>query len=141
MKNEKSWFQTLISFASQCRWKMLFSVIGVFGGFVPFMGVYQILKGFIEANVKLSQIWYWCGVCAAGYVVKLVFFAISTILSHVSAYEILEIIRMEIADKLMKAPLGHVMDRRIGEIKTIVIDRVEAIEPVKGNIDRRKESV
>lgn len=120
---------------------MLFSVIGVIGGFVPFMGVYQILKGFIEANVKLLQIWYWCGVCAAGYVVKLVFFAISTILSHVSAYEILETIRMEIADKLMKAPLGHVMDRRIGEIKTIAIDRVEAIEPMKGNIDRREESV
>ena len=110
MKNEKSWFQALISFASRCKWKMILSVlcsvISVFGGFVPFIGVYQILKQFIEGNTEPSQILYWCSICVAGYAVRLVFFAISTILSHVSAYTILETIRMEIADRLMKAPLG-----------------------------------
>lgn len=132
MKNEKSWFQALLSFASRCKWKMILSVlcsvISVFGGFVPFIGVYQILKQFIEGNAVPSQILYWCGICVAGYVVRLVFFAISTILSHVSAYTILETIRMEIADKLMKAPLGDVMNRTIGQIKSVVVDRVEAIE-------------
>lgn len=133
MKNEKSWFQALISFASRCKWKMILSVlcsvISVFGGFVPFIGVYQILKQFIEGNTEPSQILYWCSICVAGYAVRLVFFAISTILSHVSAYTILETIRMEIADRLMKAPLGDVMNRTIGQIKSVVVDRVEAIEP------------
>ncbi|MEY8333595.1 ABC transporter ATP-binding protein [Lachnospiraceae bacterium 47-T17] len=108
---------------------VLCSIISVFGGFVPFLGVYQILKLFIAGDCDVSQILFWCGFCVAGYLVRLLFFAVSTILSHVSAYTILETIRMEIADKLMKAPLGDVMNKTIGQIKSVVVDRVEAIEP------------
>lgn len=133
MKGEQSWFQALLSFAARCKGKMILSVIcsiiSVFGGFVPFVGVYQILKLFIAGKVDTSGILFWCGICVAGYAVRLIFFAISTILSHVSAYTILETIRMEIADKLMKAPLGDVMNKTIGQIKNVIVDRVEAIEP------------
>ena len=133
MNKEQSWGQALLSFASRCKGKMILSVIcsiiSVFGGLVPFLGVYQILKLFIERNVTVRQILFWCGICVAGYLVRLLFFAISTILSHISAYTILETIRMEIADKLMKAPLGEVMNKTIGQIKSVIIDRVEAIEP------------
>lgn len=133
MKDEQSWFQALLNFAARCKGKMILSVlcsiISVFGGFVPFFGVYQILKLFIEENAEWSQILFWCGICIAGYAVKLLFFAISTILSHIGAYTILETIRMQIADKLMKAPLGDVMNKTIGQIKSVIVDRVEAIEP------------
>lgn len=133
MKEEQTWFQALLSFASRCKWKMILSVIcsiiSVFGGLVPFLSVYQILKQFIELNINVGQILFWCGIGVSGYILKLLFFAISTILSHVSAYTILETIRMEIADKLMKAPLGDVMNKTIGQIKSVVVDRVEAIEP------------
>ncbi len=133
MNKEQSWGQALLSFASRCKGKMILSVIcsiiSVFGGLVPFLGVYQILKLFIESSVSVEEILFWCGICVAGYLVRLLFFAISTILSHVSAYTILETIRMEIADKLMKAPLGEVMNKTIGQIKSVIIDRVEAIEP------------
>lgn len=133
MKNEQTWFQALLSFAARCKGKMILSVlcsiISVFGGFVPFIGVYQILKLFIAGTVDISQIVFWCAFCVGGYAIRLVFFAISTILSHVSAYTILETIRMEIADKLMKAPLGDVMNKTIGQIKSVIVDRVEAIEP------------
>lgn len=133
MKEKQSWFQALISFASRCKLKMILSVIcsviSVFGGLVPFLCVYQILRQFIDKSVSVEQILFWCGIGVAGYIVRLVFFAISTILSHVSAYTILETIRMEIVDKLMKAPLGNVMNKTIGQIKGVIIDRVEAIEP------------
>lgn len=133
MNTEQSWGAALLSFASRCKGKMILSVfcsiISVFGGLVPFLGVYQILKLFIEGNVSVKQILFWCGICVTGYLVRLLFFAISTILSHISAYTILETIRMEIADKLMKVPLGEVMIKTIGQIKSVIIDRVEAIEP------------
>lgn len=54
---------------------------------------------------------------------------ISTILAHISAYTILEGIRLKIADRLMKAPLGEVMGRRIGYLKNIIMDKVEDLEP------------
>lgn len=133
MKNEQTWFQALLSFASRCQGKMIVSVlcsiISVFGGFVPFLGVYQILKLFIEGKENVTEILFWCGICIGGYFIRLVFFAASTILSHISAYTILETIRMEIANQLMKAPLGEVMNRTIGQIKSVIVDRVEAIEP------------
>lgn len=133
MKKKESWFQALLLFASRCKWKMILSVIcsiiSVFGSFLPFLGAYQILKQFIEVNIDVKQILFWCSIGIVGYIVKLIFFAISTILSHVSAYTILETIRIEIADKLMKAPLGEVMNKTIGQIKSVVVDRVEAIEP------------
>lgn len=130
---ENSWFIALLKFASRCKWKMIFSVItsiiSVFGGLVPFLAVYQILKGFIEQTIVSKNIIYWCLIGIAGYVIKLLFFAISTILSHISAYTILETIRIQIANTLMKAPLGDVMNKTIGQIKGVIVDRVEAIEP------------
>lgn len=133
MKKEQTWIQALLSFASRCKGKMMISVlcsiISVCGGFVPFIGVYQIIKLFIEGGIDSYKILFWCGISISGYIVRLVFFAISTILSHISAYTILETLRMEIADKLMKAPLGDVMNQTIGKIKNVIVDQVESIEP------------
>lgn len=133
MGSNVTWFQALLFFAARCKGKMflsvLCSIVSVFGGFVPFFGVYQILQLFIAGEGEGSQILFWCGICTAGYLVRLVFFGASTILSHVGAYTILESIRMEITDKLMKAPLGEVMNKTIGQIKSVIVDRVEAIEP------------
>lgn len=133
MEKKQSWIKTLFSFAYGCKGKMILSVItsvvSVLGGLVPFFGVYKILKLFIEDTVNMHELLYWVGICVLGYTIKLVFFGISTILSHVSAYEILQEIRMRIANKLMKAPLGEVTSKTIGEIKNVIIDRVEAIEP------------
>ena len=38
-------------------------------------------------------------------------------------------IRLKIANRLMKAPLGEVMGRRIGYLKNIIMDKVEDLEP------------
>lgn len=133
MKKKQSWFKALLSFAARCRWKMILSVlcsvISVLGGLVPFLGVYQIFIQFIEGSAEMERILYWCGICVLGYGIKLLFFAISTVLSHISAYTILETMRMQIADRLIKAPLGEVMNRTIGQVKGVLVDRVEAIEP------------
>ena len=132
MKKE-SWVKTLLSFASPCKGKMILSVIcatvSVVGGFIPYLGVYQILRLFMEEQALWSEVVFWGGICLAGYVVKVLFYGISTELSHVSAYTILEGIRMKIADRLMGAPLGEVTAKPIGGIKSTIVDRVEDIEP------------
>ena len=67
-------------------------------------------------------------VCLAGYIVKLIFYAISTMLAHFSAYTILESMRLKIADRLMKTSLGTVLNQPVGKLKNVIIDRVETIE-------------
>ena len=97
--------------------------------FIPFWAVYEILLAFINQNVTLNGILIWCLVGAAGYLLRVACHGISTILAHISAYTILEGIRLKIADRLMKAPLGEVMGRRIGYLKNIIMDKVEDLEP------------
>ena len=134
MKQQKdNWVKILFSFAAPCKGKMALSVfcaiLSVAGGFIPFWAVYEILLAFINQNVTLNGILIWCLVGAVGYLLRVACHGISTIMAHISAYTILEGIRLKIADRLMKAPLGEVMGRRIGYLKNIIMDKVEDLEP------------
>lgn len=131
-KQNESWMKTLFSFAKPCKGKLVLSVlcaiISVFGGFVPFLGVYRILEGFIEGTIHIQSILFWCGISAGGYFIRIVFYGISTMLSHISAYTILEGLRLQISNRLMLAPLGEVMNKRIGKLKNIIVDKIDTIE-------------
>ena len=130
---ERTWLSILLSYAGPCRGKMAASValavVSVAGGFVPYLGVYQILRLFVERRAGLEGILLWCGVCLAGYAVKVAGYALSTMLAHVSAYTILEGLRLQVADRLMGAPLGEVESRPIGAMKSTIVDRIEDVEP------------
>ena len=130
---ERTWLGILLSFAAPCRGKMaasvLFAICSVAGGFVPYLGVYQIIRLFLERRADWEGILFWCGVCLAGYAVKVAGYALSTTLAHVSAYTILEGLRLRAADQLMGAPLGEVESRPIGAMKSTIVDRIEDVEP------------
>ncbi len=132
-QSKENWLKILLSFASPCKGKMLLSVlcagISVAGGFVPYYAVYRILLLFIQRIEDWNTILFWCLIGAGGYLVKVLFYGISTVLSHISAYVILEGLRLKIADRLMQAPLGEIMNRRIGYLKNIIMDKVENVEP------------
>ena len=130
---ERTWLGILLSFAAPCRGKMAASVVlailSVAGGFVPYLGVYQIIRLFLERQASWEGILFWCGVYLAGYAIKVAGYALSTMLAHVSAYTILEGLRLQAADRLMGAPLGEVDSRPIGAMKSTIVDRIEDIEP------------
>ena len=129
---EKSWIKTVFSFASQCRGKITLSVlcacISVGAGLIPYLGVYRIITMFIGGTAQWHAVTRWCVVAVCAYAIRFLFYGISTTLSHVSAYTILENIRLGIAEKLMKAPLGTVIGDSVGRLKSILVDRVETIE-------------
>jgi len=62
------------------------------------------------------------------YAIRFLLYGISTSLSHISAYTILENIRLALAHRLMKAPLGTVIGESVGKLKSVLVDRVETIE-------------
>ena len=137
---ERTWLGILLSFAAPCRGKMAGSVVlailSVAGGFVPYLGVYQIIRLFLERQADWEGIVFWCGVCLAGYAVKVAGYALSTMLAHVSAYTILEGLRLQVADRLMGAPLGEVESRPIGSMteSLLVGQRIRVIQPPAGDI-------
>lgn len=132
MEHKNGTFQTVFSFAGQCRWKMIFSVLfaicSVAGGLLPYLGVYRIILIFFEGEPAMAKIMPWIGLSAAGYLAKQIFHALSTSFSHILAYHILENIRLALSEKMMRIPLGSALAKTAGEWKSIIVDRVETIE-------------
>lgn len=129
---QKSWISIAFSFASQCKWRIIlsviFAIIGVFAGIVPYWCIYKIITLFVNKNIILNQILHYCIIAVLGYGVRYLFHGISTTLSHFSAYKILENIRLSLAKKLIDAPLGYVLGESVGKLKSVIVDRVETIE-------------
>jgi ATP-binding cassette subfamily B protein len=124
--------KAILSFAGECKGKMTLSVLcailSVAGGIVPYFCVYQIIIQFFEGVPTAGDILLWAAVGAAGYFSKLLFYGISTTLSHISAYKILENLRLSITSRLMRAPLGVTLGKTAGNMKNVIVDRVETIE-------------
>lgn len=135
MKQEKKqgWFSYLLGYASDSRGKLLIStclsVISVVSGLLPYFFVYRILEQFISGTAAVSSIVLWCSLALGAYAVKVVFFGLSTGLSHYAAYHILEKLRLRVADRFLHASLGEVTAHSIGEIKNVMVDKIENIEP------------
>lgn len=129
---QKSWISIVFSFTEKCKMEIVLSVlcaiISVGTGLIPYWSVYKIITIFIGETAVISEICKWCAVAISAYAARCLFYGISTSLSHISAYKILESIRLKIADKLMRAPLGTVLSEPVGKLKSILIDRVETIE-------------
>ncbi|MEM1483485.1 ABC transporter ATP-binding protein [Oscillospiraceae bacterium PP1C4] len=134
MKNnsDNSWISILHSFAAGSKWKMILSMlcslISVAGGFVPYVCLYQIVQLFVFGTPKVQTFLFWCAVAMFGYIAYILFFGISTALSHSAAYNILYDLRQTIANRLMETPLGSVTGSAIGHLKNIMLDKVEGVE-------------
>lgn len=125
-------YMRLLEFASQCKGKMIASVmiaiLSVACGILPYFAVAKITVLVLENNQDFTKIFQFMVVALLGYTGKVVFHGISTTLSHQSAYQILKNIRTMIVNKLSKLPLGDVLNIPSGEYKTIIVDTVEKME-------------
>lgn len=112
---------------------MLLAVITAIMQFVPIIAVYNILIELAEhaldpSLIDKAYIWQW------GYIALGAFFAFgvltfaSLMLSHIAAFSILYEIRMQLAQKMVRLPLGFFSRRASGELKKIMGDDVERIE-------------
>lgn len=133
-KSEKeSWISCLLSYADGSRGKLtlsvILSIISVAAGLVPYYCVFRMIDAFAGNHLSVRDIGFWCGTGLAAYVVKVVFFGLSTGLSHHTAYHILENLRLRVADRFLHASLGEVTSHSIGEIKNLMVDKIEDIEP------------
>ncbi len=136
MKQEtkkRGWFACLMDYAAGSKGQLLcsvgLSVVSVASGIIPYFCVYKLLDAFIADAADVHVILFWCAIALAAYAVKVVFFGLSTGISHNAAYHILEKLRLRVADRLLHAPLGEATAHSIGEIKNIMVDKIENIEP------------
>lgn len=136
-KKRKTGLARLIQIAGSKRWllfgAMFFAVITSAAQFVPFVSVYKILETLAAnaANPSLidsDAVWHWAFVALWAFVIFGVTNFLSLMFSHIAAFNILYELRMQLARKLVKLPLGFFTKRASGDIKKVMSDDVERIE-------------
>ena len=130
---EKSWVKTLFAYAEGEKKKLIesviLSVVSVTAGLVPFYCMYRVIELFALDAASAAGIVRWCLGALLAWAVKILTFTLSTGLSHSMAYRVLEGLRLRLADRFLRAPLGDVQSRSIGEIKGMMVDKIENLEP------------
>ena len=130
---KKSWLNALFAYAGgekkRLTLSVVLSVLSVMLGLVPFYCMYELLGLFVAGTATAAGIARWCLLALLAYLVKIALFSLSTGVSHAMAYTILEGLRLRLADRFLRAPLGDVEAHSIGEIKTMMVDKIESIEP------------
>ena len=130
---KKSWTSALFAYAegekSRLILSVVLSVLSVMLGLVPFYCMYRLICLMAAGTATAAPAVKWCLLALAAYAAKVVLFGLSTGTSHAMAYTILEGLRLRLADRFLHAPLGNVENHTIGEIKTMMVDKIETLEP------------
>lgn len=133
MNKKKSWVNTLFAYAEGEKKKLalsvVLSVVSVMLGLAPFYCMYRLICMFTAGTATAAAVVGWCMAALAAYALKILTFTLSTGTSHSMAYAILEGLRLRLADRFLHAPLGDVENHTIGEIKSMMVDKIENLEP------------
>ena len=105
---------------------VVLSVVSILLGLVPFFCMYRVICLFTAGTAAKAAVIGWS---LAAYAGKVLCFTLSTGISHHAAYNILEGLRLRLVECFLHAPLGEVQKHSIGEIKSILVDKIENIEP------------
>lgn len=126
-------FKKVLEYAGEYRrltyCSIIVMLIGVAMSVIPFLFVYQLITplmgyGSIDAA---GVVWRVIAIAACGALYALLYvYGLS--LSHRSAYNTLENIRVSLQSKMEKQPLGTVQEKGVGVIKKMFIDDIESLE-------------
>ena len=133
MHNQKeSPYKRIYSFAGEKKiyyiLSVLISLVGAICQVLPFYVIALIIKkilsgekefkAYLMALVALCIIWF----------IRVVAHALSTTLSHKATFAVLGNIRKSGLEKLERMPLGDVLKKGSGELKNILVERIDSIE-------------
>ena len=113
---------------------IILAILGVACGMVPYFAIAYIMLCLIDGVTALNTYALWCGVILLGFTLKLLFSTLSTTVSHTATFQTLKEVRIKIADKLSRVPMGYIMDQSSGRFKDVIVDRVESMEPILAHL-------
>ena len=138
MKKEKSTFGWIFTFAGQKKSGYIASVLlAIFGAafqILPFFVMARVIRKLLAGDKGLAGYLTDCAVLAAFWGLRVLFHALSTAQSHQATFAVLGNIRKQCLEKLAKLPLGDVQARGSGELKNILVERVDSIEPTLAHV-------
>ena len=138
MKKEKGTFGWIFTFAGQKKSGYIASVclavIGAAFQIMPFFVMAKIIGRLLAGNRNLTGYLADCGIMAAFWMFRVLFHSLSTAQSHKATFAVLGNIRKQGLAKLARMPLGDVQSKGSGELKNILVERVDSMEPTLAHV-------
>lgn len=133
MKKGKGTFGWVFTFAGQKKSgyiaSVIFAVIGAAFQILPFFVMARVIGKLLSGDRDLAGFLIDCAVMAAFWLLRTLFHSLSTAQSHKATFAVLGNIRKQGLRSSPKWPLGDVQSRGSGELKNILVERVDSIEP------------
>lgn len=138
MQKKKGTFRWIFAFAGQKKTGYIASVcLAVLGAafqILPFFLMAKVTARLLAGNKDLSGYLADCALMAAFWLLRVLLHALSTAQSHQATFAVLGSIRKQGLAKLARMPLGDVQARGSGELKNILVERVDSIEPTLAHV-------
>ena len=138
MENSKSTFGWILSFAGQKKMKYIASVgLAISGAtfqVLPYFVMAQLITKLLAGSRDLYGYLIDGALMAVLWLLRVLFHSLSTSLSHQATFAVLGNIRRMGLEKLSRMPLGAVQNRGSGELKNILVERVDSMEPTLAHV-------
>lgn len=122
----------IMAFAQRKKGHMVLSaglsVLSALCSFLPYLMIARLAGLFLEGDLQYKTVFLLIAISAAAYILQGLLQSASTLLSHRSAFEILENIRKSVTDKMNRLSMGTIRKYSSGEYKNLVLDEVEKLE-------------
>ena len=126
----------LLPYAAGARGRLLaaatLAALAAAAELVPYYAVYRALDAVVQGRVgpggDEGGLTSWALLALAGVIGRHVLFGLAMFVSHLAAYDLLQRLRVRMAERLARVPLGWFSSRRSGELKKVMADDVERLE-------------
>ena len=138
MQAKQSTFGWVLTFAGEKRCKylasILLAILGAVCQMLPYLVMARVLTRLLAGDRELTACLWDCGLMALLWLFRVLFHSLSTAESHKATFAVLGSIRKKGLAKLSRMPLGDVQTRGSGELKNILVERVDSIEPTLAHV-------
>ena len=138
MQAKKSTLGWILAFAGQKKKRYIASVCLTVTGaafqILPFFVMARVIGRLLAGSRELPAYLADCALMAAFWLLRVIFHSLSTSQSHQAAFAVLGSIRRQGLEKLARMPLGDVQARGSGELKNILVECVDSMEPTLAHV-------
>lgn len=137
-KNRDGMLQKIFRFAGKKKKEYIIAVvlafIGVIFGILPYFFIGKIVNALIAGNHNFKFYVFYLAITLISWILRETFHSFSTTRSHIATFEVLGNIRKDISKKLLRVPLGDVINISSGSLKNIICERVDSMETTLAHI-------
>ena len=116
---------------------VIFAIIGVGLGVIPYFSVASIINNLVEKNTGISNYVPYILAVLVGFLGSILFHEISTIMSHNLAYRIIEDRRKLLTDKLSRISMGEVEKKSSGQWSQFMVETLDKMDHFYSRLENR----